>query len=312
MGGRVLIKNIFSKWYYLLILITICLPGRLDAQVGQTGLAFLKIGVGARAAGMGNSATAIVDDASAIFWNPARINVVKGFDVTFIHTAWFQDVSHNFIGVTATSGANAFGIGFVIMSVDGIERRTGIPTQQPLATFNAYDIALSGSYARRLNDSFSTGITFKALSEKILLDSASGIALDLGVAYQPPESRYMLGGTIRNIGPKMSFIREKFDLPREIRLGAGYNPPIDLFSDSVLLAVDMSKYKSEPVRLNLGGEYTYQQRFSLMAGYQARQDQTGITAGFRAQFDKYRIDYAFVPFSAQLGNSHRFAIGLRW
>lgn len=295
-----------------LILIGAISPDICSAQAGQTGLAFLKIGVGPRAAGMGNAATAVVDDASALFWNPARITAIKGMDATFIHTNWFQDVSHEFIGFTAGNGVSAVGLGFTIMSVDGLERRTNIPTQQPLASFNAYDLVLSGSYARRITETVSVGITLKGLSEKILFETASGVAFDLGVAHQRLDERLILAGTIRNIGPQMSFIREKFDLPREVRIGAGYKPAIDVFQNRVLISGDLSKYKAEPVRLNVGGEFTYQQRFSLMAGYQTRQDNTGFTTGFRAQLRQYRIDYAFVPFSSGLGNTHRFAVGLRW
>ena len=300
------------RYIIFLLLIGSLLPGLCFAQAGQTGMAFLQIGVGTRSAGMGNAATAIVDDASALFWNPARITAIKGFDATFIHTNWFQDVSHEFIGIVAGNGVSAVGFGFTIMSVDGIERRTNTPSQQPLATFNAYDVVLSGSYARRITETWSAGITLKGLSEKILFETASGVAFDLGVTYQGLNQGLILAGTIRNIGPQMSFIREKFDLPREVRVGTGYKPPIDLFQDRVLISADISKYKGEPIRLNMGSEYTYQQRFSIMIGYQTRQGQSGFTTGFRAQFHPYRIDYAFVPFSAGLGNTHRFAIGIRW
>lgn len=295
----------------LLILGVICTEP-CSAQIGQTGLSFLKIGVGPRAAGMGNAATAVVDDASALFWNPARIIASKGMDATFIHTQWLQDISHEFIGVTASNGVSAVGLGFTIMSIDGLERRTNIPTHQPLASFNAYDVVLSGTYARKIKEHISVGITLKGLSEKILFDSASGFAVDLGFAYKRVENGLFLGGTIRNIGPKMSFIREQFDLPREVRIGAGYTPDIDGLGKRLLISADLSKYKAEPLRLYIGSEFTYQKRFALMAGYQTRQDNTGFTTGFRAQFRQYRIDYAFVPFSTALGNTHRFAVGLRW
>jgi hypothetical protein len=37
----------------------------------NTGLAFLEIGGGARATGMGEAFTAVIDDPTSLFWNPA-------------------------------------------------------------------------------------------------------------------------------------------------------------------------------------------------------------------------------------------------
>ena len=43
------------------------------AKVGTVGGQFLKLGVGARAAGMGASFVSVADDASSVFWNPAGV-----------------------------------------------------------------------------------------------------------------------------------------------------------------------------------------------------------------------------------------------
>ena len=42
-------------------------------KVGTVGAQFLKINIGARATGMGGSFTAVADDASAVYWNPAGL-----------------------------------------------------------------------------------------------------------------------------------------------------------------------------------------------------------------------------------------------
>nr|HQV31862.1 hypothetical protein [Calditrichia bacterium] len=42
-------------------------------RAGTTAAQFLKIGVGGRAIGMGNAYTAIAEDITAVFWNPAGI-----------------------------------------------------------------------------------------------------------------------------------------------------------------------------------------------------------------------------------------------
>jgi len=42
-------------------------------QVGQTGLAFLKLGVGGRALGMGEAYSAVATDPSGMYYNPASL-----------------------------------------------------------------------------------------------------------------------------------------------------------------------------------------------------------------------------------------------
>ena len=47
-------------------------------NVGSSGSLFQKIGVGARAAGMGGAFSALADDITALYWNPAGIARLKG------------------------------------------------------------------------------------------------------------------------------------------------------------------------------------------------------------------------------------------
>lgn len=300
---------------HALLWIALCLffcPDAGVAGAGRTGLSFLKLGVGARAAGFGDAYTAIVDDATAVYWNPAAMTAVAGADAAFIHTRWFQDISHEFLGAVVSNGVSAVGFGFTLMSVDGIERRTDIPTEQPLGTFDAHDLAVSGSYARVIRETVSVGVTVKAVSEKILFDTASGVAFDIGVRYRTPYEGVTVGGALKNVGPELSFVREAFDLPRAVRIGVGYVPAYAPLQRRVLLSADIGKFRHEPVRLNLGGEYAYADRVSVTAGYQTRHDEAGFSAGFGVRHRQFRLHYAFAPFGAGLGTAHRFALGVRF
>ena len=74
----------------------------------NTGLAFLKIGVGGRAVGVGEAYTAIANDASAAYWNPAGLAQLEHTEFLLTHNEWIQDVAHDFLGFTFNKGGNHF------------------------------------------------------------------------------------------------------------------------------------------------------------------------------------------------------------
>ena len=62
------------------------------SKVGTAAAQFLKIGVGARAMGLGGSFTALANDVSTLYWNPAGITNFNGFSLAVTHTEWFADI----------------------------------------------------------------------------------------------------------------------------------------------------------------------------------------------------------------------------
>ena len=108
----------FRKTIFILILF----PGLLFAQYerpGSTDAQFLKIGVSARSAGMGDAYIAVVEGAEATHYNPAALAWVKGNDVAFNHNNWFAGINHDFIAVAHTFGRRGtFGISLTALYTD--------------------------------------------------------------------------------------------------------------------------------------------------------------------------------------------------
>ena len=47
------------------------------SQAGETGLSFLKLGVGGRALGMGEAYSAVAADPTAMYYNPAAMSQIE-------------------------------------------------------------------------------------------------------------------------------------------------------------------------------------------------------------------------------------------
>src|SRR5687768_8481233 len=59
-----------------------------EGKAGTTSAEFLKIGVGARAIGMGETQAALANDAFASYWNPAGLGSIKIPEVSVMYNRW--------------------------------------------------------------------------------------------------------------------------------------------------------------------------------------------------------------------------------
>ena len=84
--------------FIILSLIPIALSASIFGKTGTASLQFLKLGVDARAIGMGEAYTAVTNDVSSLYWNPAGISRNFGKQVMFSHTKWPASISHEFVG----------------------------------------------------------------------------------------------------------------------------------------------------------------------------------------------------------------------
>ena len=70
----------------------------IHPNAGTRAMPFLKIGIGARAIGMGESQVADASDLYASYWNPAGLARVKRPQIGLMHNEWFEGINHEFFG----------------------------------------------------------------------------------------------------------------------------------------------------------------------------------------------------------------------
>ncbi|MDZ7725104.1 MAG: PorV/PorQ family protein [candidate division KSB1 bacterium] len=291
-----------KKW--LLFILLISMNTNLIAG-GDTGLAVLKIGAGARAAAMGEAFVALADDATALFWNPAGTSWMKNRQVHFTHTQWIQGITHNVASVSLPVGSSNIGIGLILNNVEGFEYRE-IASEEPLGTFSSQDIIASLNYSRRVSETFSMGLNVKYVHEKIYTQYADGYLADLGARYQPFSDMYF-AVALQNLGVTSDMDAEQINIPEITRAGVLYKLPFSMLQDNVSVALDYIKLLDADSHVHLGTEFKPFSSLNIRLGYQTGYKDKSFSAGFGLNFGQLHLDYAYVPFGHDLGQSHRFS-----
>ncbi|MFC1521731.1 PorV/PorQ family protein [Elusimicrobiota bacterium] len=286
-----------------------------------SGAAFLKIAPGARAVSMGSAFTALSNDISALHFNPAGLNSLAGKEVGLMHAQLYLDTNFDFIGYAhPINRNNTLGFGAVSLSQGTIEGRGD--NRERVSGFTASDYAFTMSYSRSMADALSAGASFKIIKSQIANATANGFAMDLGTIWNTPLNNLAMGLTARNLGPKMKFYDEPYNLPLVFSAGAAYAVPL-----GISLAVDVSHMPYENKQsISFGTEYMASPNVALRAGYLlplAAQlgNKTniptnsfapkGLDFGFGLNAFGTRMDYAIVSFG-ELGNTHRLSLGFKF
>jgi hypothetical protein len=279
------------------------------ADPGDTSLAFLKIGIGARAAAMGEAYAAVAQDPTAVHWNPAGISTVPGREFHSTHNEWISDVRYEYLAAVQGMQGHAIGAHVGLLHMGELEERNDVGVLT--GHFRAYDFTGGLTYGRRITRTIEMGATVKVLYSKIHDFSATSFATDLGVRYRTPLRGLVLAGTATNLGTPVKFEEEDAVLPFGVRLAAAYRTRRVL--SGLLLASDLRIPNDSDVRGHLGAELWVHQVVAIRGGLKLNYDEEMGAVGLGVRYGDFLVDYAFVPFSdsSELGDTHRVSLGWR-
>lgn len=300
-------------------------------KVAQTGLQFLKVDVGTRAAGMAGSYTQVGDDASAMFYNPAGIaKIATRFDFFVSQTQWIADITYNAAGLVANIGnLGTFGLSYVGADYGDVFGTRVAATEQGFEDTGLLDVgayAVGLSYGRQLTDRFTIGgqvkYCFQHLGDNILSkggvaydNKVSGLAYDFGTIFYPGFKSMHIGMTIRNFSPQFKYRQEAFQLPLNFVLGVAMDV-MDFLGEHknpLIVSVDASHPRDYTERIHMGAEYILMDMVSLRAGYKFNYDEEGLSAGvgFKTNLSGVGVNvgYAYSDFGA-FDTVNRISFGL--
>jgi opacity protein-like surface antigen len=280
------------------LLITVFASHAFADGPGTTAAGFLKIGVGARAAAMGDAFTVIVDDSTALYWNPAGLAKIEKRQLLATYNMWFAGINQGYLGVgfpLSGQGIVAGGVNYVDMGDFDGRDEAGNPT----GTFTASALNYHLGYANRVGEKLMWGISAGLVQDTIASDTKSTYAANLGLIFKSSES-LSLGLALQNIGGQLG----GDPLPFVAKVGMAYS------WKSLLLVLDIASPTDNDVYYGAGIEWWIMDGIALRAGYKTNQDiGEGLTAGLGFNKGKIRFDYAYVPYG-ELGNTHKVSLGM--
>ena len=298
---------------------------------------WMTITPGARPNGMGEAFTALANDATASYWNPAGLAFVDSTkqEMTLQHSNWLpqlaDDLYYEYLGyANYIEGWGGVGGNITFMSM-GEQQETTEEGQQ-LGTFYSYGVAVTGSFGTEVAPGVSVGLGLKFIYDHLYYkDSGKGtsFAADAGVLYHLPmeqlglesAGKVSIGASLSNLGPNMSYggNAENNPLPTTIRMGLAYTP-FDSHLTRLRCTADYSKLLTNvdeglgtefnENKWGAGAEFWYYDLLALRAGYM--HDTEGIstiegpTFGAGLQYSGFQLDMAFIPVEENLQGSGKY------
>jgi hypothetical protein len=298
-------KLILNIFVFAMLGTGVCFGAFSNNDAGTATAQFLKLGAGARAAGMGEAVTGIANDSTAIYWNPAGLNRFSTRSLSFMHAVWFEDISYDWFSYAQPlPSTGVVGVAIQYLSYGSLKEIDSLGVEGD--SFSPKDMALTLSYARKINKT-NLGLNVKYISSQIK-GTATAYAIDFGVI-RSISKKLRTGFAIQNLGTKMSFISREDNLPLNIKIGGSF-----IFNPSWVLALDLNAPVDNNPFISLGTEYNLEINPLISVagrlGYNNRNKDTGglnsITTGLGVSYLNYGLDYAFVPYG-ELGNTHRIS-----
>ncbi len=267
--------------------------------------------VGARAAGMGEATSAIVDDVFSVYYNPAGVLQMNRPEIGTYYSQIYPGLTDNsqisrmFLGYGQPLGAQgkngAIAVSYLTLELPGLYKEDSMGITYGREWHHRWNIGGTVKMLRKQigSDQYTnnaidpqtgnaTGVADPLLAKN---RSASALGLDLGVQYRLNQS-YALGVAARNMNnPALGLSGNEDNAP------AVYSAALARKWRSGSLDFEVTKWNSvtDNLKLALGGEHWFNNGFGIRAGADtASRNVTSVSFGASYKMDAFQIDYATI------------------
>jgi len=275
----------------------------LYAQSGEGGEigAFMKNGFGARASAMGNSFTAVSNDVSSIYYNPAGLSLLDKTQVLGMYSSLFNDVdgiSYGNLAVAKPFSFGTIGLGVVYLNVGDIPY---VPdnTGPDGTTFSDNEVAVFLTYSVMYVETLRMGCSIKFLNHSLADYSGSGVGFDIGFMSKFSD-KLTFGLMFQDLfGASIKLNKDSDKYPAQVKFGASYKPV-----ESLIISPQINFSEGKRLIFAVGTEYKlYRDYIYVRSGFNNLYN--SWSAGLGLNYKDVKLDYSY-NIHKDLGSVNKF------
>lgn len=267
----------------------------------------LRMGVGARALAMGGAFTAIADDATAAYWNPAGLAKIEHIEATFMYAANMAvDRQLNYFAYAHWLGKGGLGLSWLNAGMSDIAKRDDSGNLIGKDDFGNNAIMIS--YGMEVG-SLMLGGSAKILHQNMMGESDTGFGLDVGGMFNVTDN-VTAGIMIRDIGSQYG--------DDEVPINWRFGTAVRAMDDALVVGFDVDKVQDiDNFKIHLGAEYGLEvhpgYHAFFRAGFNSVEDKAFTTGiGIRVPYLQFDYSYITEPEEEPFGTSHRLSVTARF
>ena len=254
------IKNIFTTLFFVVSITNVLYAQNQfqradDVQLNTitTAVPFLQITPDSRSGALGDAGVALSPDANSTHSNPSKLAFIEeDMVVSLSYSPWLRnlvpDINLSYVSFfKRIDNRSAIGASLRYFSLGKITFTND--QAQAIGDFNPNEFGIDFTYASKLSDYFSIGVTGRFINSNLTQGQAESnpgraVAADVSAFYESDRFRLgdynavaRAGANISNIGSKISYT-ETSDadfIPINMRLGAGLTLDLDDYNQLTFL-----------------------------------------------------------------------------
>ena len=333
--------------FYIIFLLFIGMTSTVTfaQKVATTSMQFLKVMPCSRGTALGDAYTTMASGAEAYFWNPSGMVNSPNPEISLTYMSWIMDTKLGALAFTLPMGnTGTFGVGIQYVDYGTMDETIwAAPYMDALTnpgftgnTFHPFGMIAGLSYAKKLTDKFSMGISAKYAYESLynghsvytMTSSGTyenvktwgkGFLFDFGMHYNTGYKTVQIAISAQNFGADIEYAKEANPVPLQFRWGVsadlmGENALfVENESNRISMAFDLFQPNDYAQQEHVGLEYSFQNTVALRAGYKFNYDSEGLTlgAGVKTMLNGIGLtfDYSYTSLDNYLGDVHRISLG---
>ncbi len=289
-----------------------------NGAIGTTGSEFLLMDTSARGIAMGGAMTAVTNDSSSIYWNPAGLAQVPRLSASFMYADYIADITYEAASYAQRINDSAVvGAGVRYLNGGSIQG-TNINGVND-GTFTPYSYVAELGWGQSIYDlsdsemDLAMGVAARLIRTSLGGTAASGYGADFGVQsrFYASAMTYDVGLAIQNLGSGQKFDQVRDTLPTRIRFGAAVRPlkPLTLSIEAI---APINDSPSGAFGVEYAVEVSRGVKAAARAGintltYQSLGAASILSFGLGLTLTNISFDYAFIPMGVLGTATHRIS-----